>query len=295
MQAMRAALFATAVGLAGCGDYVLVPEGSAFQAPSDLVTGDLSQVAMLRYYALGGLLAEHVVVDGASTAVRYDDLLADDEGLGVATFTLEQLGGVDPLTLAGPDDRLAFFMNLYNVGVLTGVLAELQADPDYDSVSAGSFLFFGVPRVSLGGHAWTLDQLEHGIVRGHVSFLEGLEDEPRALAAAWHDALWSGGPVDARLHVGVNCSARSCPNLLQEPFRGDTVHAQLDAAAATFVNDPTKGAGPDGISELFTWFEDDFVGSHGSVQGFVETYRTTGLRTVDFDTRIPYDWSLNRF
>ncbi len=110
---------------------------------------------------------------------------------------------------------------------------------------------------------------------------------------AWYEGVWGDGPPDARLHVGVNCASRGCPDLQIGAYQGPTVWQQLDEAATRFVDNPSKGAGPDGISELFSWFAEDFERS-GGIEAFVQRHRTEGTSGVDFDAVLPYDWSLNK-
>mmetsp|Transcript_95602 Transcript_95602/g.219011 ORF Transcript_95602/g.219011 Transcript_95602/m.219011 type:complete len:146 (+) Transcript_95602:2590-3027(+) len=57
-------------------------------------------------------------------------------------------------------------------------------------------------------------------------------------------------PVDPRLHVGVNCASRSCPDLHTEAFTGDRVDEQLDALMRAFLADETKGLACAGSSEM---------------------------------------------
>jgi hypothetical protein len=105
--------------------------------------------------------------------------------------------------------------------------------------------------------------------------------------------VWGDTPPDARLHMGLNCASTSCPNLGPGAFQGDRVWDQLDILSTEFVDNTAKGAGPDGVSSLFSWFSNDFSDTFGSTTDFVEQYRTGGAQGVDFSTSLPYDWSLN--
>ena len=59
-----------------------------------------------------------------------------------------------------------------------------------------------------------------------------------------------------------------------------------------FVHDPERGAGPAGISSLFTWFEADFIASFGSPREFIERHRED-VSDVAFGETLAYDWTLN--
>lgn len=235
---------------AGCTDFLLVKG----ELPTTAVAqpADLGDVQHLQYYAMAGLLDLHVVDDGSTTSVQYSELLDSPEALHTLQNALDQLAGVDLLTLDGPDERLAFVLNLYNLHVVAGVLQERAADPTYDTVSVGDFVFFHVPRVALGGRTLTLDQLEHAVLRGVPS--NDLAEEDRELFNRWHTALWDGAPVDARIHVGLNCSARSCPALPMEVFRAATVDDQLEASLT--VLPASRGSSPGasaGVGVSRTW------------------------------------------
>ena len=60
----------------------------------------------------------------------------------------------------------------------------------------------------------------------------------------------------------------------------------------TFLGGPEHGAGPDGISQIFDWFANDFVAAgYADAAAFVERYRS--LDGVATDRFLPYDWALN--
>mmetsp|Transcript_95601 Transcript_95601/g.219001 ORF Transcript_95601/g.219001 Transcript_95601/m.219001 type:complete len:148 (+) Transcript_95601:2590-3033(+) len=110
-------------------------------------------------------------------------------------------------------------------------------------------------------------------------------------------------PVDPRLHVGVNCASRSCPDLHTEAFTGDRVDEQLDALMRAFLADETKGLACAGSSEMKVskiiaeWYADDFQGQFCDMSCFLREYGPTDLRCLsDTNVRISafaYDWALN--
>jgi hypothetical protein len=133
------------------------------------------------------------------------------------------------------------------------------------------------------------------VIRGdrrHAS-VSGLDDAAWATYQARHEGIFGQGAVDPRIHVGLNCGALSCPSLPTEAFTGENVQALLEDRAQVFVHDPDKGAGPQGISMLFSWFQADFEGGpDGSARGFIQARREDSAE-VDFDSLLPYDWTLN--
>ncbi len=294
-----------ALSLVGCGQFVsadaaLTTAGST-PARVDLATRDaLADATHLGHYALDGLMRAHAVDaswgGGAARAVTYDEILDGPEARVALTDALANLASVDPMALESHDEQLAFWLNLYNAWTVQAVVDARSADPTYASVRADDWALFNVAFAQVDGEALSLNQIEHGVMRADPASLDlyfADQDALRAKAEAWHAALWGGGPVDARIHVGLNCASVGCPDLLDGAYQAATLQATLDAQATRFVDHPGKGAGPDGISQLFGWFRADFEGSHGGVRAFVRQYRGGGDEGVDYDTSLPYDWALN--
>lgn len=182
------------------------------------------------------LLGEVVTADGL---VQYDLLAGPlrDEFEAVAA----QIEGFDAEALASDEDKIAFWMNAYNVKMVERVLAA-GVPPN---VEAHGFEFFFRTPVRVAGREVTLDEIEHVILR-------------RQAGRAEVDAL-RVERLDPRLHVGLNCAAISCPRL--RPFTAANVDAELDRAMRVFVNgtDHFRAEG-DGfvLSSLLDWFGDDF-------------------------------------
>ena len=107
---------------------------------------------------------------------------------------------------------------------------------------------------------------------------------------ALHEDLWAGAAFDVRFHFAINCASRSCPVLIPEAYRADTLDATLDAVTTSFLNDEVRGANGEGISEIFDFYYDDFE-RVGGVESFFAAYRST--EGVNFFRYLFYDWSLN--
>jgi hypothetical protein len=286
------------LGLTACTDLLCVTDvddlGAASAAPaaSDI---DLSGAGSVTSYAWDGLLrletTDEEGADGLDRGVDYDAILASAEAMDTLGDYVGALATVDPGALADADERLAYWLNAYNAWTLYAVVGELDADPDYD-VEAGGFLLFATRFVEVDGVALTLNELEGGVLRGAETIWP--DDATEAAGNAWHEELFGDGAPDARLHMGLNCSSRSCPNLSPGAFQGARVDEQLETLTAAFLDHAGKGAGPNGVSQLFTWYKADFEADAGSVEAFIDAHRAGGVDGVDLDARLPYDWSLNR-
>jgi hypothetical protein len=228
--------------------------------------------------------------------VAYDELAGDAAAVSSLSGYLERLAGSDPGALADGDERLVLYLNAYNASVVSAVLRELASEPGF-SPEDDDFAFFGRAEHSVAGISLTLDQLEHGIVRGDFTRagVRQTDDQTLGRMRFLHEQLRSNGVLDARIHMALNCAALSCPNLQPTAFQGAELDAQLDAAGAAFLANPGKGAGPAGISALFRpdWFADDFAASAGSVSAFIAGLRPDGLSNVAVGSFLSYDWTLN--
>lgn len=290
--------------LTGCGASVL---GACEDIP---VGGDVSiEVASLEelegaerldHVHLTGVLAtftqafEHEA-GGTFRLVDYPALDTAEANIALGDY-LSVLATVSPAELATREEKFAYYLNTYNAWVLQGVLGKLQDDPDYD-VESDSFALFTTRYIEIDGLLFSPNMVEHGIARGDpytIDDVAAVEDPALAEAIrSLHDDLWQGETPDARMHVGFNCASMGCPNLGGVAFRGDLLDAQLDALATEFLDNRAKGAGPDGVTQLFSWYRSDFEADFGSVEAFVQTYRTDGDEDVDYGTTLPYDWELN--
>ncbi len=202
------------------------------------------------------------------------------------------LQDLDPTTIGSEAAQRAFWINLYNLltvdafvrgGVGPGQLARVAA--------------FRRVRYVVDGQPFSMDDIEHGVLRAN-----------RAPLATHRPHFKSGDPrrryamptVDARVHMALNCAARSCPPIAA--YDGGGLDDQLDLASAAFVN----GGGAEfddkrnalALSRIFRWSARDFGGMSGVI-AFVRRYAERELASwltdrddVDIAWQ-PYDWSLN--
>lgn len=223
--------------------------------------------------------------------VRYATLLEDAELLANARATVEQVAVFRPGNLDRGPDRVAFWINAYNALTLEAAARGYAADPAF-RVDENGFAFFDNEVHVVGGRVFSLNQIENGILRGdenHPSVYP-LDEERRALLLELHDGLWGGSAADPRFHFVINCASSSCPALLSEPLTADTLDEVMEQATDDFLDDEERGAGPDGISQIFQFYFNDFE-SEGGIDAFISRYRD--LSEVNTGLLLPYDWSLN--
>lgn len=177
------------------------------------------------------------------------------------------LSAFDIGRLADNKERLAFYINAYNILALKMVADHWPTDSIKD---AGSFFspVWNKPAGQLDGKTVTLGEVEHQILRK------------------------MGEP---RIHMAIVCASVSCPDLRPEPYTAVRLIEQLDEQSRQFLNNSGKGLRIEGkvirISKIFDWFEEDFE-AYGGVASFIRRYRP-GLPDMKFKSNIPYDWSVN--
>jgi uncharacterized membrane protein YdjX (TVP38/TMEM64 family) len=190
---------------------------------------------------------------------------------------LAALAETRPEALPSDAARLAVWTNAYNLLALKAVLDGYPTTSIRDGGSLLSPIWkkkIGV----VGGTAYALDEIEHGILRKTFR--------------------------DPRVHFVIVCASLSCPDLRPQPYEAARLEAQLDEQTAVFLSNPTKGlqAGSDGktarVSSIFKWFAGDFAAA-GGVAAFIRSRAEPGLaarlaRLEDTGlSYLDYDWSLN--
>lgn len=292
-------LFSFGCGSFLTGDDALADEFARFKQNGGVCLSEVPQVedaslkdaTRFRHLAYNAVIGDIVDDEGL---VAYDALVADPEELALLDATLAQLAAVDPSKLApSTDERLAFWVNAYNAIVLRNAARAYARDAAF-RVDDEDFSFFGRREHTVGGVVYSLNEIENGIIRGDRTHdaLSGLNDDEWAPFQKLHDDIWQGAELDPRVHFILNCASRSCPVLGPRAWRGDTLQEDLEESARTFVLDDNRGAGPNGVSELFVNFYFADFDVVGGIDVFIAQYRDLG--GVNFSEVIPYDWSLNR-
>jgi hypothetical protein len=174
---------------------------------------------------------------------------------------------VTSLRDAERSDLLAFWINVYNALVLHAVVA-LRIRRTVREVRN----FFGRVRYQVGLFVVSLDDIEHGILRGNRR-RPFPPFRPFGRADARRELVLD--EVDPRVHFALSCGARSCPPVAV--YTAAAIDAQLGQAAANFVNQDVVVA-PNGrvsCSRLFKWYAGDFGGASG-VRAFLMRHLDAG-------------------
>lgn len=232
------------------------------------------------YRAYARVLENHVTEDGR---VRYGALQKDRADLQAFVAQLRATSPANrPELFPAPEDQMAYWINAYNAFVLQAVVEEYPVKSVRDFKFGFGLLFFKRAKFVAGGKEYSLDDIEHGILRRRFA-------EPR-------------------IHFALNCASTSCPPLAREPYLPEKLEAQLDTAARNFIN-REENVWMRGdvlfLSKIFDWYGQDFVqyleregAAAPTAADYVARYLPdeVAARVRQQNPRVEfygYDWALN--
>ncbi|MDW7709925.1 MAG: glycoside hydrolase family 15 protein [Deferrisomatales bacterium] len=202
----------------------------------------------------------------------------------------------DPARLGSREERLAFWINLFNVLVVHGVIA-LEIRDSVREVPR----FFRRIAYRIGAMEFTADDIEHGVLRGNRRFPHSLLRPFDAEDPRYGQVV---EPLDPRIHFALVCASASCPPI--EIYRAETLDEDLAVSGKTFLSsggvriDRERGAV--WLPQVFRWYGEDFGATEADRLRFVAPYlydpedrdylaAHAGRLRAEYH---PYDWRLNR-
>ena len=190
--------------------------------------------------------------------------------------------------------RLAFWINIYNALTVHGII-DLGVHDSVREISG----FFGSVAYRISDMVFTLDDIEHGILRRNakkhlIAFRPFGGNDPRIKHVL--------AILEPRIHFTLVCGSKSCPPI--GTYQEEKIEQQLKLAASSFINSDNVVLETDKnrltISKIFQWYGKDF-GSKSDLIRFIAEHRQN-LQEKDYilqnQNRITirfqdYDWSLN--
>ncbi len=218
---------------------------------------------------LDGLLKSHVKTvtkkDITYNGVDYDAWGKDPRHAKVRDGVL----AVNPAALKSKNDKLAYWINAYNVLTIDLITREGERDSIKNLGST-----FTSPwkkhKWTIAGKEYSLDNIEHDIIR----------------------------PMgEARIHFAVNCAAKSCPDLRAQAYRASKLDAQLDDQARKTFKNASKGyqalnGNAVKVTKVMNWFKKDF--NQGDLNSWLAPYFPEDVNAETNISFFNYDWSLNK-
>ncbi len=207
-----------------------------------------------------------------------------------------KLKAMDLEVLSRREDKIAFWINLYNVIVIHGVIALGIRDSVKEVWN-----FFRQVHYQIGNHIFSPDDIEHGILRGnqrppYAIFRRFRSGDPRLPFMVY--------PLDPRIHFTLVCGSSSCPFI--DVYTPENLEEELTLASQTFIN--SGGAILDrsgqsiSLSRIFKWYARDFGANQGQRLRFIAQHLDNKQDCAFIKdhadslkiTYQSYDWRLNR-
>ena len=156
---------------------------------------------------------------------------------------------VEVEALGDEAERRCFFINLYNALTIAGLVTTTPLPESPQKVAD----FYNSVAYRVGSRTLTLNDIEHGILRGN-----GVQPASRKPHwAADDERARLALPLDPRIHFALNCGAKSCPPI--RVLTPGNLEFGLKAAAAGFLENHTE-VDEQGVelSSLLLWYGRDF-------------------------------------
>ncbi|XP_070694317.1 uncharacterized protein [Pempheris klunzingeri] len=253
-----------------------------------------SELSLLLRELILKLFSEHLSADGK--CVDYKAMSVNPAFERYCELAI-QLQRVELLSL-NREEKLAFFINIYNALVIHGSL-RLGAPTNMWQ----RYRFFNYVSYLIGGEVFTLQDIENGVLRGNRKGIAQLlkpfsKTDPR-LQVALPDA-------EPLIHFALNCGAKGCPPI--KTYTPQDIDRQLRTAAEAFLENDDACVVDSGkkevrLSQIFKWYKADFGGTDEKLLKWVVEHMgdspkktslqgvlSAGKTKVSF---LPYDWSTN--
>ena len=205
---------------------------------------------------------------------------------------LADLAALDPGLVRIPG-KTAFWINIFNAVVLRDS-PELELADRVADVQA----FFERPRLKLGAFAYSLDDIQHGLLRGNLA-KHGRLRAPMSRT----DPRLAHMPLafDERIHFAMYSASRSSPAL--RVFEAGKLERELEEATAEYIR-RTVRCERDGaklvLPRQFRWYPGDFGGEQGIIEfvaAFLDEEYVVAIDRRRGRVKLRYagfDWTLNR-
>mgnify|MGYP001790683268 CR=1 FL=1 len=199
--------------------------------------------------------------------VNYKDFFKND--IKTLDSYLDYLKKTNPSASWSENKQKAFWINAYNAYTMKLILTHYPIKSIMKIKKKGKSAW-KIPFAEVGGKTYTLDHIEHKILRKKL--------------------------FDPRIHVGVNCASGSCPKLHNKAFTEKNIDSELESLMKQFINDAKRNKlnkkSTVHISEIFNWFKADFT-KNGSVIDYINKYSDNEINNNAKIHYLPYDWNLN--
>lgn len=208
------------------------------------------------------LLKKHVNTKGS---VNYKGFKQDETQLKAY---LNELAVTKPQKSWTAAKTKAFWVNAYNAYTIQLILDNYPLKSIMNIKKNGKDAW-SIPFAKVGGKTYTLNQIEHEILRKKYN--------------------------DPKIHVAVNCASKSCPKLANYAFTEENYDTKTTALMKSFINDSSRNKISENrlqLSKIFEWFKGDFT-KKGDLIDFLNQYSSVKINKKATIGYLEYNWSLN--
>jgi hypothetical protein len=238
-------------------------------------------VVMITFYSSGQIQHDlNKVSEDLLLSTKIDDKKEIERALSILqSIAMNEI--VDQLN--SDHKKKSFWINIYNSFI---VLNLSQDSSSYKNRSA----FFKAQNITIAGHNFSFDFIEHGILRrSKVKLSLGFFGK---LFPSKLERQLRVNKLDYRIHFALNCGASSCPPVAF--YKAKEIDSQLDIAESSFVMNNTtfdKKKNTAHTSAIFSWFRADFGGKKGIRKIIRKHFNIKKKRfKMSFDK---YDWTID--
>jgi GH15 family glucan-1,4-alpha-glucosidase len=233
--------------------------------------------------------------DTARSRVAYEKMIGSD-AYGEYLELSYSLRKMDLAQLQAREEKVAFWINLYNVIVIHAVI-ELGVRDSVKEVRN----FFKRVRYQIGTMHFAPYEIEHGILRGNrrppYSLFHTFSKDDERFA-------YRVESLDPRIHFALVCASSSCPPI--DVYTAGNIDEELEISGRTFLN--TGGLVLDrkeqaaSLSRIFKWYDKDFGENQADILRFASHYLYEEEDRIFIEKHAgdikvyyqDYDWRLNR-
>ena len=202
------------------------------------------------------------------------------------TEYLTILSKTDPEALENDNEKIAFWINVYNAYTIKAIVDNYPVQSINDLHTGGRIIghifsttIWDDDFIKINKKEYSLNDVEHKILRKKF--------------------------VEPRIHFAIVCASISCPQLRNEAYVGNRLKFQLEQQSLSFFNDSTKNKYDVKnriayLSKILDWFEEDFGDDDKEVLEFVSKYVNEELSSEIKENieewsiqYLDYNWDLN--
>lgn len=179
------------------------------------------------------------------------ELLKESELFQEYSTLANQLQNVDLASLEEAQ-RKVFVINIYNALCIHGIASLSMLPHSVLDIQQ----FWKTTAYKIGSHVYSLDDLEHGILRGNRPHPTSVEPTFKKNDSRLKYSLTT---LDPRVHFALNCGAKSCPPI--RVYSESNVHSALDMATQIYCDQEIQVDLKHRMivmNRLFQWYRKDF-------------------------------------